>query len=251
MVWVRSTLKLIQFHPPCHGRDTLHTPGYLSAPAIWRHVHSEYRQGKFAPSNILFIKQKPMLWFHIPAVPTEEISQSVKQIFCRSQLKELSVHSQVSEAIPISHLSPQPRDVPGQLHGHHSCRVTVPGWTLPRVWGALVHSSATVAVQKESKQTVGWAISLSHSQSLTTGLFLPQLLAGGHGSHVGTTEKFHEYAAKATEETRWGLCALQPKALLCIPPGCLHSRSIPCCPQPEVTWEPLLWGTWEAQLDKT
>lgn len=167
----------------------------------------------------------------------------MKQNLCRSQPEELSVHSQVSEAIPISHLSPQPQDVPGQLHGHPSCRVTVPGWTLARLWGALVHSSGTVAVQKESKQTVGWAISLSHSQSLTTGLFLPQLLAGGHGSHVGTTEKFHEYAAKATEERPGEASALQPKALLCIPPGCLHSRSIPCCPQPEVTGEPLLWGT--------
>lgn len=63
-------------------------------------------------------------------------------------------------------------------------------------------STAVARWQCRRKASKQWA-GLFHylpSQSLTAGLFLPELLAGGHGSHVGTAEKFHEYSAKATEE---------------------------------------------------
>lgn len=177
-----------------------------------------------------------MLWFHIPAVPAEKISQSVKQN-CRWQPEEFSMHSQVSEVIHISHLVTTAPGCPlasGQLHkASQTCRVTVTGWTLSWVYGTPVHSSGTVAVEKESKQTVGWAVSLSH-QSIINNMdvsawalgWQPQLPREHNWKIPSMCCQGHR------GETRWGLSTLQPKALLNIPPVCSHSRSIPCCPQP-------------------
>lgn len=225
------------------GKDTLHTPGYLLAWAIWRPVHNEHRQCKFSTSNILFIQQDPVLWFHIPAVPTEKISKSVKQNFCRSQPEEFSTQSQVSEAIPISHLVTTSLGClwgRGRFCGHHSCRVTVTGWTLPWIYGTLVHSSSTVAAEKGSKQTVGWAISLSHESIINNRAVSAWALGWQPQLSREHDWKIPWICCQGHRgETRWGLSALQPKALLCIPPGCCHSRSmphlVPCCPQPGVT----------------
>lgn len=103
--------------------------------------------------------------------------------------------------------------------------------------------------RKASKQWAGLFHYLT-SQSLTTGLFLPELLAGSHNSHVSTTEKFREYAAKATEE-RPGEASLpcNPKHScashqdVATPGACLTlSHAVPNLGSQRVGQEPLLWG---------
>lgn len=144
-------------------------------------------------------------------------------------------------------VSPHTRDVSeAAVAPHTGTNLRLPGGNCPLLY------PPHAALQRQSKASTQRARPFHYlaSQLLTTVLFLP----GGHDSHAGTTEKFHEDAAKATAERAGEALGPQhsiPHPTATASPGSiLHPLNLNLSPA-GVTPEPLLRGSWEAPLDNS
>lgn len=137
-----------------------------------------------------------------------------------------TVSEVVSRSLPVP---PHTRDVSEAAAAPHTgTNLCLPGGNCPLLY------PPHAALQRQSKTSKQRARPFHYlaSQLLTTVLFLP----GGHDSRVGTTEKFHEDAAKATAE-RAGE-ALGPRQPIPHPTAMASPGEHPSPPQPSTCPQP-------------
>lgn len=137
-----------------------------------------------------------------------------------------TVSEVASRSLPVP---PHTRDVSEAAAAPHTgTNLCLPGGNCPLLY------PPHAALQRQSKTSKQRARPFHYlaSQLLTTVLFLP----GGHDSRVGTTEKFHEDAAKATAE-RAGE-ALGPRQPIPHPTAMASPGEHPSPPQPSTCPQP-------------